>query len=135
MSASNAGSYGMRTTLEGDFPGAVDRVKDAFKAQGFGILTEIDVTKTLKEKIGQDMEPYVILGACNPQLAFRAIAAEHEIGLFLPCNVLIHSCGGVINVAAQDPETMMDVTRNSALRPIAGEAKLRIQKALDSLAS
>lgn len=133
MNENNGVSYGIHAQLTGDFPAAVERVKAALKTEGFGILTEIDVQKTLREKTGQEMEPYLILGACNPQLASRAIASEHEVGLLLPCNVLVHSCGGAVNIAAQDPELMMEVTQNDALRPIVEEAKTRLRRALDSL--
>src|SRR5688572_23983001 len=86
-------SYGMSTTLECGFGEAIERVKQAFAAQGFGTLTEIDVKATLMQKVGKEIEPYTILGTCNPELAVRAIAVEHEIGLLMPCNVLVHQHG------------------------------------------
>ncbi len=115
------------------FSDALVRVKEAFKAEGFGALSEMDVRKALQEKLGEKIEPYTILGMCNPQLAARAIAAEHEIGLFLPCNVLLHACGGMVNVTAQDPIQLMQMTHNAALQPIAEEARLRIARAIASL--
>src|SRR5690349_2323091 len=101
------GSYGIEITVNRSFEDAVERVKSVFKEHGFGTLTEIDVQKTLKEKIGAEIEPYTILGVCNPSLAKRAIELEHEIGLLLPCNVLVHQCGGHVRVSVQDPSGMM----------------------------
>lgn len=120
----------IRTSLTMPFDQAVDRVKSVFKDHGFGTLTEIDVQATLKEKIGEEIEPYKILGVCNPKLASRAIAAEHEIGLFLPCTIIVHECGGKVNVSAQDPLMMMAVAGNAALTPIGQEAHDRISEAM-----
>lgn len=116
------------------FDQAVDRVKSVFKDHGFGTLTEIDVQATLREKIGEEIEPYKILGVCNPKLASRAIAAEHEIGLFLPCTIIVHECGGKVNVSAQDPLMMMAVADNDALTPIGQEAHDRIVEAMAQVA-
>jgi uncharacterized protein (DUF302 family) len=115
------------------FDQVLSRVKTAFKNEGFGTLTEIDVQRTLHEKIGEQIEPYTILGMCNPHLAFRAIKAEHEIGLLLPCNVLVHQCNGEVHVRAQDPALMMQLADTRALRPIGEEAMERIERAIDSL--
>jgi uncharacterized protein (DUF302 family) len=104
-----------------------------FKEHGFGALSEIDVQAALHEKIGEEIEPYTILGMCNPHLASRALKAEHEIGLLLPCNVLVHECGGAVYVAAQDPMLMMDMARNENLRAIAEEAKRLIKQALEEI--
>ena len=123
----------IRTAVSGSFDQVVDRVKSAFKDHGFGTLTEIDVRATLKEKIGQEIEPYTILGVCNPQLASRAIAAEHEIGLFLPCTILIHECGGKIHVSAQDPIQMMSLAGNPNLGPVGKEAHDRIELAIAAI--
>lgn len=133
MSVQTLTTYGIGTTVPLPFDQAVNRVKDALKAEQFGTLTEIDVRKTLQEKIGEQIEPYTILGVCNPNLASRAIKAEHEIGLMLPCNVLVHECGGQVHVSAQDPLLMMQVANNDSLRPIAQEARQRIERALQSL--
>ncbi|HVT13887.1 MAG TPA: DUF302 domain-containing protein [Fimbriimonadaceae bacterium] len=124
----------IRTSLAMPFDEAVERVKSVFKDHGFGTLTEIDVQKTLKEKIGEEIEPYKILGVCNPKLASRAIAAEHEIGLFLPCTVLVHECGGKVNVSAQDPAQMMTFAKNDGLTEIAAEARERIMQAISEVA-
>ena len=123
----------LHAALSVPFDEALTRVKQAFKAEGFGALSEIDVRKALQEKVGKQIEPYTILGMCNPHLASQAIAAEHEIGLFLPCNVLVHACGGTVNVSAQDPIQLMQMTHNAALQPIAEEARLRIVRAIASL--
>ena len=128
-SASN--SLGFSTTLP--FDQVLRRVKTAFKEEGFGTLTEIDDQGTLHEKIGEEIEPYTILGMCNPHLAFRAIKAEHEIGLLLPCNVLVHQCNGEVHVRAQDPALMMQLADNKALRPIGEEAMERIERAIQAL--
>ena len=96
--------YGHTRTLDLPFPDAVRKVKDAFQAQGFGTLTEIDVQATLEQKLGLDTEPYVILGACNPQLAHQALQLEPEIGLLLPCNVVVRRHAGTTLVHALDPK-------------------------------
>ena len=128
------GNYGIEITVEGTFGDAIDRVKSVFKEHGFGTLTEIDVQKTLKEKIGAEMEPYTILGVCNPNLARRAIEAEHEIGLLLPCNVLVHQCGGRVRVSVQDPSGMMSFVGNPDLAPVGEEAREKLVEALSAVA-
>ena len=120
--------------IAGPFGTAVERVKEAFKAHHFGTLSEIDVQAALREKIGEEIEPYTILGVCNPGLASRAIRAEHEIGLFLPCTILVHECGGAVTVSAQDPRLLAEVTANENLRPIAEEAREGLSRAIASLA-
>lgn len=107
------------------------RVTEALKAEGFGVLTEIDVQTTLKNKIGADIEPYVILGACNPKLAHRAISAEPGIGLLLPCNVVLTADGDDTVVSAASPRAMFEVTKaTSELDAIAGEAEERLRRAI-----
>jgi len=103
--------------------------------EGFGILTEIDVRATLKEKRGVDMEPYVILGACNPDLAHRALEVDRSIGVLLPCNVVVSSVEGGSRVQILDPQIMSAVTEVPRLRPLADEASRRLQHALDTLSS
>jgi uncharacterized protein (DUF302 family) len=112
---------------------AVPVVKDAFKAQGFGALTEIDVRATLHEKLGEDMEPYVIIGACNPGLARRALDAEREIGALLPCNVIVRQDHDGVTVDALDPAVMVTISDSPALRAVAEEAAQLIGAALDAL--
>ena len=126
-------SYGSTISLDLPFQDAVARVKDAFGAQGFGTLTEIDVQATLKEKLGLDTDPYVILGTCNTQLAHQALEVEPEIGLLLPCNVVVRRQAGTTLVHALDPQVMVQVPQRPELQPLADEANRRIRAALDSL--
>jgi uncharacterized protein (DUF302 family) len=127
-------SYGHTITLNLPFQDAITKVKDAFGAQGFGTLTEIDVQAILKQKLGLDTEPYVILGACNPQLAHQALQIEPELGLLLPCNVVVRRHAGTTLVHVLDPQVMVQVPQRPELQPIADEAARRIQAARDSLA-
>ena len=126
--------YGRTISMGGSFDDAVPRVKAAFKEQGFGILTEIDIKATLKEKIDADVEPYVILGACNPDLARRALEIEPEIGLLLPCNVVVRLSNGQVLVHALDPAVMVSIPGRPELQGTADEAGARISRALASLA-
>jgi uncharacterized protein (DUF302 family) len=115
---------------------AVARTKDALKAEGFGVLSEIDVQRAMKEKLGHEMGRYLILGACNPPLAQRGLQAEKDLGALLPCNVVVYedqAAGGQTVVIAQDPELMLGVVGNAALEPVAVEAKERLTRALQSL--
>ncbi len=125
--------YGFSTTLALPFVEAMARTKAALKEEGFGVLSEIDVQATLKEKIDVDFERYVILGACNPQLAYRGLQAEHELGLLLPCNVIVHDHDGGTMVSIVDPAAMLGVADNPALREIADEARTRLQRVAASL--
>jgi len=127
--------YGMTARVGLAFPEAVERVREALAAQGFGVLTEIDVQATLKAKLDAEMEPYLILGACNPPLAQRALDADRSIGLLLPCNVVVRGNpdGGTI-VQALDPGTMVELTGLPELRSVADEARQRLEAALDALA-
>jgi uncharacterized protein (DUF302 family) len=128
--------YEMATSVKGVFAEVRAQVVDALKAQGFGVLTEIDVQKTLKDKLGAEMEPYVILGACNPQLARQALDAERSIGLLLPCNVVLRQGNGEVGVSILDPRTMFEVVDNQTQTKLAGlpeEARARLQAALRSL--
>ncbi|HYU21376.1 MAG TPA: DUF302 domain-containing protein [Chloroflexota bacterium] len=115
------------------YAAAVERTRAALKEEGFGVITEIDVQRTLKEKTGTDFRPYVILGACNPQLAHRALGADLDIGLLLPCNVVVYEADGGSIVAAMDPEAALGLVQNPAITPIAHEAKERLTRALDKL--
>jgi uncharacterized protein (DUF302 family) len=127
--------YDLTITLDLPYADAVPAVRAALKDQGFGVLTEIDVRATLRAKLDAEVEPYVILGACNPQLAHRALEVDRTIGLLLPCNVLVRAIGDRSLVQALDPELMAAVPEREELRPIADEARKRIQAALDSLSS
>lgn len=127
--------YGRTVVIDTPVEEAVPRVKEAFKAQGFGTLTEIDVRTTLKEKIGVDVEPYVILGACNPSLAHRALQIEPDVGLLLPCNVVVRPHEGRTMVSALDPGIIAEMMDHPDLVPIAEEATKLIDAALDSLSA
>lgn len=116
-----------------DFDAAVAAVRRALADQGFGVLTEIDVTATLKAKLDHDMEEYLILGACNPPLAHRALEADRSIGLLLPCNVVVRRDGDQTAVQALDPNTMVTLTGLDALEPVATNAAARLYAALASL--
>jgi uncharacterized protein (DUF302 family) len=121
----------MKKTVALGYDEAVKKVRGALKDQGFGILTEIDIKEKMKEKLGVDFQRYIILGACNPPLAHKALLAEPDIGLLLPCNVIVYENGERESVvAAADPEAMMQVAGNDALRTIAEDAKTRLRKAL-----
>jgi len=127
-------SYGISTTVEMTFDETVTAVREALSEQGFGILTEIDMAATLKNKLGVEIRPQVILGACNPPLAHRALQAEESIGLLLPCNVVVRSAGDTRTVVeALDPQIMVGVTDNDALRPVADDAAGRLRAALAAL--
>lgn len=129
-------NYGMSILLPGTMEEVKPQVLSALKAQGFGVLTEIDVQKTMKEKIGVEYEPYLILGACNPQLANRALTADRAIGLLLPCNVVLRQAGAAVEVSILDPEIMFSVVEpevRNTLATLPQEAKQRLQAALASL--
>lgn len=126
--------YTYRKRLDLPYEKAVERVTAALKEEGFGVLTEIDVRQTLKEKLDVEFPRYVILGACNPQLAHEALRREQEIGALLPCNVVVYDdqAGGSV-VSAVDPRIMLGVVQNTNLNPIGDEAAERLQRALNSL--
>ena len=127
-------SYGITTTVDQPFGPTLAAVKDALKAQGFGVLTEIDMAATLKAKLDVDIAPQVILGACNPSLAYRALQAEDQIGLLLPCNVVVRSLlDGRTEVAAIDPQVLITMTGNPALAAVADDASSRLNAALRGL--
>ena len=125
--------YGITVRTHIPFAEAAARVRQALKAQGFGVLTEIDVQATLRDKLGQDMEDYLILGACNPPLAHRALDADRKIGLLLPCNVVVRTAGAQTIIEALNPQVMAEVAGQPALKPVADEATSRIRAARDSL--
>lgn len=129
-------NYVMKTVLSGDLIEVKARAVEALKAQGFGILSEIDVQKTLKEKLGLEYEPYLILGACNPNLAWQALDTNRDIGLLLPCNVVLRQLEGEVEVSILDPEAMFSVTEEATrrrLEPLAQEARVRLGRALQTL--
>ena len=127
-------SYTMKITLDQPYDKAVDAVRAALAAQGFGVLTEIDLTATLKAKLGVDVAPQVILGACRPPLAYAAIQAEPSIAAVLPCNVVVRSVDdGTTLVEAFDPQAMMLLADSDALREVADDAARRLEAAFASL--
>ena len=125
-------TYGIGTTVGLEFQDALARVKQALASEGFGILCDIDVAATLKTKLDVDFRPYVILGACNPSLAYRALSEEPDLGLLLPCNVIIRAGDGpgTTVIAAMDPVAALGLTGNATLRPVADEVKARLARAL-----
>lgn len=126
-------NYTMTVTIDADPAEAEERVREALAAEGFGILSEIDVRAKLEEKLGQDVGPYKILGACNPPLALRAIDLDPDVGALLPCNVLLRANpDGGTDVVAADPEAMLSVASDE-LADIAADAKQRLRRALDSI--
>ncbi len=126
-------AYGLTKQLDMPFDDALDQVKAALKSEGFGVLTEIDVQDTLKQKLQVDFRKYQIIGACNPSLAHRALQSELEVGLLLPCNVIVYEEGGGTTVTAFDPAAVMSLAKNPALEGVAREAKERLKRALESL--
>ena len=125
--------YGIAVRTDAPFAETVSQVRRALTEQGFGVLTEIDVRATLAAKLGEEMEDYLILGACNPPLAHRALAQDRQIGLLLPCNVVVRTSGGQSVVEALDPMTMVAVTGQDSLAPIAAEAAGLLRAALASI--
>lgn len=125
--------YAFRTKLDVPYEQAVEKVTAALKDEGFGVLTEIDVKATLKKKLDADFRKYVILGACNPPLAHQALNTELEIGLLLPCNVIVYEEDGGSVVSIVDPISMLGVVENPALNPVADEARSRLQRVIEAL--
>lgn len=127
-------SYGITVTVDRPFDEVMTTTRAALAEQGFGVLTEIDVAATLKTKLDVDIAPQVILGACNPPLAHRALQAEESIGLLLPCNVVVRSAGEERTVVeAIDPEVMVELTGNAELRSVADDAAARLRVAIDAV--
>ena len=128
-------AYGMRIKLDIPYEQAVEKVTAALKEEGFGVLTEIDVKATLKQKLDADFRKYIILGACNPPLAYQALNTELEIGLLLPCNVIVYEEDGGSVVSIADPIAMLGIVGNPGLNPVAEEARTRLQRVLEALQS
>jgi uncharacterized protein (DUF302 family) len=126
-------SYGTHVTLDAPFAEAVARVRAALAGQGFGVLTEIDVTATLKAKLGEQMEDYLIIGACNPPFAHQALGIDRSIGLLLPCNVVVRAGSDGTIVEALDPQVMVTLTGRPELKPVADEVARRLAAALAEL--
>jgi uncharacterized protein (DUF302 family) len=127
-------TYTLSATTELGFDEAAERVREELKAEGFGILCEIDVQATLKEKLGVDGEPYLILGACNPPLAHQALEAEPDLGTLLPCNVVVYQRGGKTQISAIDAERMLSIVGNDELAPVAAEVRRRLAAVVERAA-
>jgi uncharacterized protein (DUF302 family) len=126
--------YGMHRHMPGvTYEEAIERVTAALKEQGFGILTRIDVAETLKAKIGADFRPYVILGACNPVLAHQALSADDNIGLMLPCNVVVAAVEDGSEVSFVRPHAMMDIADAAEIRGVADQAQAKLERALETI--
>jgi uncharacterized protein (DUF302 family) len=125
--------YGLSKIVPLSYERAIEKVKEELKRQGFGVLAEIDVRKTMKEKLNAEYPNYVILGACNPQLAYRALQAEPQLGLLLPCNVTVRDTADGTEVAVVDAGAMLAVVGNEALQPVAREAAERLQRVIESM--
>lgn len=125
--------YGDRVDLAVSYEEGIDRVTTALKEEGFGVLTQIDVKETLNKKLGAEFRRYKILGACNPPLAHRALQAELEIGLLLPCNVIVYETDAGCTIGIVDPISMLGVVDSPALKPVAEEARERLKRVADEL--
>jgi uncharacterized protein (DUF302 family) len=127
-------TYHISRKVDLDFDEAVVRVSEQLKQEGFGVLTEIDAQATLKERLALDFRPYRILGACNPEFAHRALEADEQIGVLLPCNVVVQQhVDGSVEVSAMDPALLGVVTGSPELKDVAGEARERIRRVIESL--
>lgn len=126
---------GFGRTVQMSFDQAVGRVTEELQKEGFGVLTDIDVARTLKTKLGVESSPYRILGACNPQLAHRVLQVEPEIGLLLPCNVVVRTQDGSVRVEFMDPSAVLELVDRPEVNAIAGEVKQRLQRVCNALAT
>lgn len=126
-------TYYIAKTVSGEFDAVIDRVTEALKKEGFGVLTDIDVKATMKKKLDADFRPYRILGACNPKMALKALTAEDKIGVMLPCNVIVQQTDEGIEVAAVDPVASMQAVKNADLADIAGPVKAALARVVESL--
>lgn len=126
-------TYYFSKTVDVPFEQAIEKTIAALKAHGFGVLTRIDVQSTLKEKIGAEFRPYVILGACNPSMAHEALKAEDKIGTMLPCNVIVQAAGGNVEIAAVDPIASMAAIKNDSLAAIAGKVRDQLKAVVEAI--
>jgi uncharacterized protein (DUF302 family) len=133
MTTTETSAYGMTRTVRTPYAETIERVRELLKGEGFGVLTEIDVKTTLKQKLDKDVAPYVILGACNPKLASRALELEPDIGMLLPCNVIVAERPEGTRVGIVNPQSMVEFTSNPALTEVSREADERLRRVLDAL--
>jgi uncharacterized protein (DUF302 family) len=128
----NSTGYGFGATVDLPYDDAVAATREALAAEGFGVLTEIDVRATLKKKLDVEFRPYIILGACNPPLAHQALTAEREIGLLLPCNVIVYEADEARRsvVSIMDPEAALSLAGNAAIKPLAQDVRSRLERVL-----
>lgn len=133
MSEVTTTNYAVVRDLDTPFEATVARVKECLAAEGFGVLSEIDVQAAMREKIGEEVGEYLILGACNPQLAHRGLGVEPDLGVLLPCNVVVRANEGGTRVAAMEPLAAMELAGNDDLEPIASEARERIERAVTAI--
>jgi uncharacterized protein (DUF302 family) len=129
----DAAGYAIGRKLEQPFGDIVERVEDELQREGFGVLSEIDVQATLRAKLGEEIEPYLILGASNPQLAHRGLQVEPDLGVLLPCNVVVRRSEGSPYVAAMEPKSALQLADNPQLEPIAREARERLERVIECL--
>ena len=125
--------YGFSKTIDLSFENAIEKVTDELKKEGFGVLTTIDVKETLKKKINVDFKKYTILGACNPPLAHKALQAEEEIGLLLPCNVIVYEKDNKTAISVFNPGLMSEVVNNEKLKPVADEVQEKLKRVLNHI--
>jgi uncharacterized protein (DUF302 family) len=126
--------YGITREVEDGFSETVEKTEEELSEQGFGVLTEINIRKKLEKKLDVEFQNYTILGACSPSHAYEALQQETELGLLLPCNVIVYEEEGTVYVSAVDPETLLNVTGNEDLEEVAGEIKEKLTKAVDEVA-
>jgi uncharacterized protein (DUF302 family) len=125
--------YGISKTVRTSYEETITRVTEILKTEGFGVLTTIDVKDTLKKKLNVDFHKYVILGACNPPFAHQALSADDEIGLLLPCNIIVYEKGGTTHVSMFNPMIMPNILGNNSMQPIAEEVTKRLKRVLEQL--
>ena len=126
--------FGFGTVVDASFDGAIEKVTDELQKEGFGVLSDIDVAAKMKAKLDKDMPRYRILGACNPALAYQAISAVEDIGLLLPCNVLVREdADGNVHVDFMDPESVLSLVQDPGVKPLASEVKERLQRVMSAL--
>lgn len=128
-------SYHFSVNLHDEFEAVVKKTKDALAEEGFGVLTEIDVAATMKEKLGVDRAPYLILGACNPPMAHQALEADPSIGVLLPCNVVVRQTEDAVLVDFMDPEAVLDLVKKPGVAKVAGEVRTRLEMVRHTLAT